>query len=87
MSFFAVLFTNEGMLAFVAPLLPQLGNRTSYQAIYHSLCHVCALASLILGMVAIVDYKAWSSPNSLVIYPMWVMWSVHSWLGCFTLVL
>ena len=38
---------------------------------------------MIIGMVAIVDYKAWTplTDEGNVAYPFWATWTAHSWLG------
>ena len=38
---------------------------------------------MIIGMVAIVDYKVWTplTDEGNVAYPFWATWTAHSWLG------
>jgi Eukaryotic cytochrome b561 len=51
---------------------------------FHMTCHIGGLTCLILGMVAIVDYKAWA-PHHPTEFPFQVMYSAHSWLGVLTI--
>jgi len=83
MSLFVVTFTNEAILTYVAPLLPQLTNDRSYLRYFHVTCHVLGLTCLILGMIAIVDYKAWSDVPT--VFPFYTMYSAHSWMGVLTI--
>ena len=47
--------------------------------------HVLSLVAIILGLIAIVDYKSQSEdPNA---FPMNTAYSVHSWLGIITVAL
>eukprot|EP01035_Chromulina_nebulosa_P022251 gene22251-28822_t len=43
MSFFVVLFTNEALLTYRAPLLPQLTNNIQLLKYYHVICHVFSM--------------------------------------------
>ena len=50
--------------------------------------HWGSLTCIILGLIAIVDYKAWSDQAVVgVVYPNYVMYSPHSWLGVCTVAL
>lgn len=81
MTLFAVVFTNEAMLSFVAPVLPSIHAQPTYKAYLHAACHVLALACMVVGMTAIVGSKQ-RGPDE---YLSWAMWSAHSWLGAFAL--
>ena len=77
------------MLTYTAPLFPQLCNDSSYLRYWEAINHILALTSMIIGMVAIVDYKAWTplADDGSVVFPFWPTWTAHSWLGMCTLCL
>ena len=46
------------------------------------------MTCIIIGLIAIVDYKAWSDQAAVgTMYPHYVMYSPHSWLGVCTVAL
>ena len=50
---------------------------------FHSICHIGALASLIVGLIAIVRFKERS--GAPIVYPYYSMYSAHSWMGVITI--
>ena len=78
MSLFVVVFTQESILAFSAPLVPAFA-RTQW---FHVALHVLGILCCAGGLVAIIEYKALSP--SPVGFPFYTMYSAHSWLAiCF----
>ena len=51
---------------------------------FHTSFHILSLAAIILGLVAIVDFKKWGGMD---LYNFQVMWSGHSWMGALTVAL
>jgi len=82
MSLFAVFFTTEAVLVFRSPLVP---HRLMQNMYIHLICHVGGLVCAIVGIVAIVNYKNWSSQP--VSYPNYTLYTPHSLLGVVTLLL
>ncbi|RKO86686.1 eukaryotic cytochrome b561-domain-containing protein [Blyttiomyces helicus] len=84
MSLFVVLFTQEAVLAYSAPLWGvEWGwrHRAAVKAI-HATLHILGLTSAILGLIAISHYKTLSTPPSTTpVYPNYKLYSPHSWLG------
>jgi len=98
MALFVVLFTQESVLGFSAPLIsgPFREKRSQNQKMYfHILYHVLGIASAMLGIVAIVYYKNLSPPAVVPgwpytvwpVYPFFAVYSPHSWLGITVLIL
>jgi hypothetical protein len=88
MSLFVLVFTQESILVFSAPLLQPVARRFPTVALwmssraYHSTLHVVGLVCCAGGLVAIIEYKALSP--SPVNFPFYTMYSPHSWLAiCF----
>lgn len=75
MSLFVVIFTQESLLAWSAPIF----KSKSLQRACHVLCHVAGLLCAILGLVAIVKYKK-LSPTPIV-FPFFTCFSPHSWVA------
>jgi len=87
MSLFIVVFTQEAVLSFSAPLISgpfKKGFRT-HERNFHIVCHVCGIICAMLGIVAIVYYKN-LSPQPIE-FPFYAVYSPHSWLGIAVLIL
>jgi hypothetical protein len=73
MAFFVVIFMQESLLAWSAPIFTSHVHKKAF----HVLCHVVGLIFAILGVVAIVKYKK-LSPEPIV-FPFFTCYSPHSW--------
>jgi len=88
MALFVVLFTQESVLAYTAPLF--LGpiskpHRSVVGKWFHVICHVLGIISAMLGITAIVYYKNLSPQPPA--FPFYAVYSPHSWLGITVLIL
>jgi hypothetical protein len=86
MSFFVVMFTNEAILTYKAPLLVQMVNDRTVLRFYHSMCHLLSIGCITFGLISIANYKTWSTDDMMptTIFPFYTMYSPHSWLGILT---
>jgi len=78
MSLFAVVFTQEGVMAYSQSLLKFTRNRRVFKN-FHICCHIMGMVCAVLGLVTIVYYKS-LSPQP-VVFPFYTAYSPHSWVG------
>jgi len=79
MALFIVVFTQEGILVYSAPLLGSFTKNRKIMKFFHVTCHILGIICAIGGLIAIVYYKSLSGP--LIVFPFYTMYSPHSWLG------
>jgi hypothetical protein len=75
MSLFVVIFMQESLLAWSAPIFTSHAHRKTF----HVLCHIAGLICAILGLVSIVKYKKLSPAP--VVFPFFTCYSPHSWMA------
>jgi hypothetical protein len=76
MALFVVVFTQESVMAFT--MYPWLSKR-GWAKPFHVLLHIIGIICCIIGLVAIVRFKA-LSPRP-VDFPFYTLYTPHSWLG------
>jgi hypothetical protein len=79
MAFFIVVFTQEALLTFSAPLLVTFTSNRKALMYFHISCHVVGICCAVGGLVGIVYYKSLSAHP--IIYPFFTLYSPHSWMG------
>jgi len=74
-----VIFTQESILAFSAPLIGPITKKRFILKFYHAGLHFLSMVCFICGLVAIAYYKS-LSPEPIV-FPFYTLYSPHSWIG------
>jgi len=82
MSLFAVLLCTEAVLVFKSPLIPHKLLQNKY---VHFFYHILGVPCLIVGLVAVVNYKNWSPQP--VGFPFYTLYTPHALLGLVVLLL
>jgi len=79
MSIFIVIFCQESILSYNAPLLGPFVSNFNYLKYYHITFHVLGMICACGGLLGIIYYKSLSSQP--VVFPFFTLYSPHSWLG------
>jgi len=79
LALFIVVFSQEAVMAYSAPLLGPFTKNDKLLKYFHVTCHVLGIICAFGGLVGIVYYKK-LAPGP-VIFPFFTLYSPHSWLG------
>jgi len=79
MSLFIVVFSQEAVMAFSAPLLRLFTRNDKYLKFFHVTCHVLGILCAFGGLMGIIYYKKLAPPP--LVFPFFTMYSPHSWVG------
>ncbi|RKO88984.1 eukaryotic cytochrome b561-domain-containing protein [Blyttiomyces helicus] len=79
MAMFTVVFTQEAILAYSAPLWGPFVPDAKVIKAFHGFLHFLGLICCICGLVAIAKFK--NDQGSPAAYPNYTLYSAHSWVG------